>query len=79
MSTKVTKHYGRDFHIYKECFYMNKGIYIQLEKLSEYNVSYSSEEECSTLTFLIKDKTWEEIKKKIIDQYEKEKREKKDS
>ena len=77
MSTKATKHYGNDFHIYRECFYMDRGIYIKIENVSEYSISFSKEEECNNLTFLIKDKTWEEIKKKIIDQYEKEKQDKK--
>ena len=72
MSTKVTKHYGEKFHIYYDSFCEDKGIYIQLDKVKEFSVNYSKEE-YSTLNLLLENDVWEDIKKKIIEQYEKEK------
>jgi len=77
MSTKLTKYFGKQFHIYEDCFEQENGIYIELEGIKEYSVNFSesSDNRYNSIKLLLSKSLWKEIREKIIDDYEKERKE----
>lgn len=63
MSEKETVIYGDNFHIYRNVFDENKGVYLRLYSSKEFTIEKG--EGYNTLTVLIDESVWKEIKKKI--------------
>ena len=63
MSEKVTEFYGENFHVYKNAFDEEKGVYLRLYSPKEFVIEKG--EGYNTLTVLIDKDIWEEIKEKI--------------
>ena len=77
MSTKLTKYAGKQFHIYEDCFDQENGLYIELEGIKEYSVNFSEsfDNRYNNIKLLISKSLWEEMREKIIEDYEKERKE----
>jgi len=76
MSTKLTKYFGKKFHIYEDCFDDQKGVYLEIEDIKEYSINFSEtcENRYSNIKLLLSKSLWEEIREKIIEDYEKERK-----
>ena len=74
MSTKLTKYFGKKFHIYEDCFDQENGIYVELEDIKEYSVNFSEsgDNRYNSIKLLLSKVLWKEIREKIIEDYEKE-------
>lgn len=77
MSTKLTKYFGKQFHIYEDCFDEEKGIYVELEGIKEYSVNFSESDDnrYNNIKLLLSKSLWKEIREKIIEDYENERKE----
>lgn len=77
MSTKSTTFFGKKFHIYEDCFEEKKGVYLEIENIKEFSVDFS--ESCDNryncIKLLLSKSLWKEIREKIIEDYENERKE----
>jgi len=75
MSTKLTKYFGKKFHIYEDCFDQENGVYVELEDIKEYSINFSESRDnrYNNIKLLLSKSLWKDIREKIIEDYEKEK------
>ena len=63
MSEKETVIFGDNFHVYRNVFDENKGVYLRLYSSTEFTIEKGAG--YNMLTVLIDESVWKEFKKKI--------------